>query len=75
MISVEEALERIKQHATPRAARTIRATDVLGSVLAAEIQSDVDSPPHDKALMDGYAVVAGDIVPGVELSILEEVTA
>jgi molybdopterin molybdotransferase len=75
VISVEEALERIRQHAQPRAAHTIRAADALGHVLAADIHSDIDSPPHDKALMDGYAVVASDIVPGVELTILEEVTA
>lgn len=53
----------------------MRAADALGSVLAANVTSDIDSPPHDKALMDGYAVVARDIVAGVELSILEEVTA
>lgn len=75
MISVEEALERIKQHATARTPRTIRSADALGLVLAKDIKSDIDSPPHDKALMDGYAVVASDIVPGVELTILEEVTA
>ena len=28
----------------------------LGLVLAEEIASDVDSPPHDKSLVDGYAV-------------------
>ncbi|MDA1050868.1 MAG: molybdopterin molybdotransferase MoeA [Planctomycetota bacterium] len=75
MISVEEALQRISQYAKPRAARTIRAADSLGQVLAADIQSDIDSPPHDKALMDGYAVVASDVVAGVELLVLEEVTA
>ena len=75
MISVKEALEQIRQHAGPRAAHSIQAADALGCVLAADIRSDIDSPPHDKALMDGYAVVASDIVPGIELSILEEVTA
>ena len=75
MISVEEALDRIKQHAKPRTSLAIRAADALGSVLAADIKSDIDSPPHDKALMDGYAVVASDIQSGVTLSILEEVTA
>jgi len=75
VISVEEALDRISQHAEPSAARRIRAADVLGRVLATDVQSDIDSPPYDKALMDGYAVVASDIVPGVELSILEEVIA
>ncbi len=75
MISVEEALEQVKQHARPRATQTIRAADALGRVLAVDIASDIDSPPHDKALMDGYAVVASEIVRGVGLSILEEVTA
>lgn len=75
MISVKEALELIQQFATPRAACNTPATEALGCVLAADIHSDIDSPPHDKALMDGYAVVADDIKPGIELTILEEVTA
>lgn len=75
MISVEEALRRIEQHATPRPPLNLRARESLGCVLAADVKSDIDSPPHDKALMDGYAVLASDIVSGVELSIIEEVTA
>ncbi len=75
MISVEQALEFIEQHAKPRQACRIESANALGRVLAAEVTSDIDSPPHDKALMDGYAVVADDIVSGVELNILEEVTA
>ena len=75
MISVEQALKLIEQHAKPRTACRIQSADALGRVLAAEVTSDIDSPPHDKALMDGYAVIATDVVPGVKLNILEEVTA
>ena len=44
----------------------------LGLVLAEEIVCDLDSPPFDKAMMDGYAVRAGD---AEELSVIEEVLA
>jgi molybdopterin molybdotransferase len=49
---------------------------VLGLVLAEDIVSDLDMPPYDKALMDGYAVRAADVPkPGAELTVIEEVTA
>jgi molybdopterin molybdotransferase len=48
----------------------------LDRVLAGDITSDIDSPPHDKAMVDGYAAIAADFAGGsAELSILEEVTA
>ncbi|MCH7987986.1 MAG: molybdopterin molybdotransferase MoeA, partial [Planctomycetes bacterium] len=41
-----------------------------------EIISDVDSPPFDKALMDGYAVRAADIFgESTTLDVIEELTA
>ena len=50
--------------------------DALGLVLAEDVASDVDSPPYDKSIVDGYAVVAEDLRDGVaRLEILEEVTA
>jgi molybdopterin molybdotransferase len=42
-------------------------------VLAEEIRSEVNSPPYDKALMDGYAVRSADRQP--ERRILEEIAA
>jgi molybdopterin molybdotransferase len=48
----------------------------LGLVLAEDVVSDIDSPPHDKAMMDGYAVRSADLVSGSgTLRILEEITA
>ncbi len=46
-----------------------------GRVLAEDVASDVDSPPFDKSLMDGYAVRAADLRPGLELRVVEEIPA
>jgi molybdopterin molybdotransferase len=37
-------------------------------LLAADVASDIDSPPYDKAMMDGYAIVAADLASGVALA-------
>jgi molybdopterin molybdotransferase len=48
-------------------------SEAAGLVLAEEVISEVNSPPYDKALMDGYAVRSGDREP--ERQILEEIAA
>src|SRR5215813_9966670 len=73
MISVEEALRLVETHARPLAPRRIALGDAPGLVLAEDVASDINSPPYDKALMDGYAVVSSDLQP--ERLILEEVAA
>jgi molybdopterin molybdotransferase len=50
-------------------------SSALGQVLAADVASDVDSPPFDKSLMDGYAVRAADVTGNTELRVVEEVQA
>ncbi len=76
MLSVSEALDRVLARAKPRPAVGCASCDALGLVLAEEIASDVDSPPHNKSIVDGYAVVAADLAGGrAELEVLEEVTA
>ncbi len=76
MKSVAEALTLVLEHAQPLAARSVPAAEALGCELAESVASDIDSPPHDKAIVDGYAVRAADIgASGIELTILEEVTA
>ena len=65
MISVKEATGLIAQHtARPRTAE-VKLADALGRTLAADVASDVDSPPHDQAMVDGYAVVATGPAGGV----------
>lgn len=76
MLSVDEALERVLNAAQSRSPRTVAARNALGLVLAEDVASDVDSPPHDKSIVDGYAIIASDLAAGpAEFTVLEEVTA
>jgi molybdopterin molybdotransferase len=77
MMEVPQALALILAEATPRAHFVETPTGkALGAVLAADIASDIDSPPHDKSVMDGFAVRSADCAsPGVELEVIEQVTA
>ena len=76
MISVEQALELILQQIQPAAGESVTLGESVGRVLAEEILSDLDSPPHDKSMVDGYAVLRSDLVNlPVKLRVQEEVTA
>lgn len=75
MISVSEALEQCLEQAVPIAVEAMPLDETLGLVLAEDILSDIDSPPFDKALMDGFAVRSADVQTGTELKILEVITA
>jgi molybdopterin molybdotransferase len=76
MINVDEALALIGQHLPAGRVSEVPLEDSLGHVLAEEIASDIDSPPYDKAMVDGYAVVSDDLADGrAELEVLEEITA
>lgn len=77
MLAVGEAQRIILEHARPLPAGTQPlAPAALGLVLAEGIISDLDMPPYDKALMDGYAVRAADLATGrATLRVIEEVTA
>jgi len=73
MLSVEEALKLVEQHALPLAARRVALDEAAELVLAEKVTSSVNSPPYDKTLMDGYAVVSNDRADVRE--VLEEVGA
>ena len=73
MISVAEALNLVQQHAARLAPRRVALGEAVGLVLAEDVTSDVNSPPYDKAMMDGYAVRSSDREP-LRL-VLEEVAA
>ncbi|MGD9634462.1 MAG: gephyrin-like molybdotransferase Glp [Pirellulales bacterium] len=60
MISVEEALRLVEEHARPLAPQRVALGDAAELVLAEDVTSAVNSPPYDKTLMDGYAVVSSD---------------
>ncbi len=76
-LSVEEALRRILDAATPLPAVDLDAADALGGILAEPVHADLDSPPFDKALVDGFAVRSTDLTGAgaVTLQITSEVLA
>jgi molybdopterin molybdotransferase len=75
--SVAEAQAVVLVHAAPLPSRLLPlSAELLGMVLAEDVVCDVDSPPYDKAMMDGYAVRATDLATGQAiLTIREEVSA
>ncbi len=76
MISVEQAFAAIESTVTPLNGQTVTLSAAVGRVLTEEVRSDVDSPPHDKSVMDGFAVRATDIAAGVtEFRVLETIIA
>jgi molybdopterin molybdotransferase len=77
MLTVSQAQEIVLEHTPRQAPATVPLTPaLLGLVLAEDIVSDVDMPPHDKALMDGYAIRAADLSDGRgTLTVIEEVMA
>lgn len=62
MLTVRAAQELVLRHARVLPAETVALeAGLLGRVLAEDVVSDLDSPPFDKALVDGYAVRSGDV--------------
>ena len=76
MLTVAEALELIRANVPSLAPQRLALADAFGSRLAQAVTSDVDSPPYDKSVVDGYAIQFVDLRAGrAELRLLEEVTA
>jgi molybdopterin molybdotransferase len=77
MLSVADAQALVLRHTQPLPPEIVPLdTAALGLVLAEAIASDLDMPPYDKALMDGYAVCVADLATGSrELTVIDEVTA
>lgn len=76
MLTVDEALGQIQERVERKAAIKVPLDQGLGRMLAEEITCDRDSPPWDKAMVDGYAVVASDLSQGVgSFTVIEEIVA
>ena len=76
MISIDQAQSLVLQHAGSKPPTSGTVSESVGRILAEDVVSDIDSPPHDKSLVDGYAVIASDLASGMnEFAVLEEVTA
>lgn len=60
MITVQEAIEKIKELARSFGEESIPLEETLGRVIAEDIYSDRDYPPFNRASMDGIAIRADD---------------
>jgi molybdopterin molybdotransferase len=76
MISVEAAQAIVLEKVRALPPVEVALADALDLVLAEDVISDLDMPPFDKTMMDGYAVRLADLPGGRgTLTIVEEITA
>ncbi|PKP11547.1 MAG: molybdopterin molybdenumtransferase MoeA [Bacteroidetes bacterium HGW-Bacteroidetes-4] len=73
MILFEEALHIVLQKASLAPTESIHFSESAGRVLAADVLSDMDMPPFDKAAMDGFAIRESEI--NHDLEIIETIAA
>ena len=77
MLSVAEVQAIVLNHARPLPPQSLPlGPAAVGLVLTEDVVSDLDMPPYDKALMDGYAVRSTDVSSGHGVvTVIEEITA
>jgi molybdopterin molybdotransferase len=77
MLSLPEALARLRAATTPLAeTEAVSTFDALGRVLAADVASTLDVPPHDNSSMDGYALRVADLRgPDTVLPVAQRIAA
>lgn len=73
MITLNEALQIIRDHVKPLDTETVTLSKALNRVLAEDIYSDIDLPPFNKSAMDGFACKREDL-PG-PMKVVEEIPA
>jgi putative molybdopterin biosynthesis protein len=68
VLSREEAVRRFQSHLAmrPVGIETVTLAESLGRVLAETLRSDIDVPPFDRSLVDGFAVRASDVAAASE---------
>ena len=74
MIDLAAAIDLVERTAAPLPPRRQRLADARGGVLAASVVADCDSPPFDRAMMDGFAVAATDFAAAADEIVELEVT-
>ncbi|MHC4164982.1 MAG: MoeA family protein, partial [Planctomycetota bacterium] len=77
MTTVDEARDEVRRRALPmEEMEEVPLAEAAGRVLAVPVRADRDDPPFDRAMMDGYAVRAGDTGHApCELSVVGRVAA
>jgi molybdopterin molybdotransferase len=73
--SIEEALVLVLDGLEPLAPERVGIAQAAGRIAAEPVRAAVDLPPFDRSAMDGYAVRAADIAPGVPLRLAGGVAA
>jgi molybdopterin molybdotransferase len=73
MLEVSAALEIVLSRAQRLTPIAVPRRAPLGRIVAADVASDIDSPPYAKSIMDGYAVRSDDTA--TSLTVIEEVAA
>jgi molybdopterin molybdotransferase len=73
MLSLEQALEIVLGSAREPGTERVGIAGALNRVLAQGIRSDIDMPPFNKAVMDGFACRRQDL--GNELIVIETIAA
>ena len=67
MISLEQALETVLRSARTLGSERVSLRESLGRVLAEDVASDIDMPPFDKSMVDGYACRRADLTHDLEV--------
>ena len=79
MIDLADALAFVEATAQPLPPRRQRLLDACGRTLATGVVADCDSPPWDRAMMDGFAVRNADVAAAgaaaVELDVVVDLAA
>jgi molybdopterin molybdotransferase len=76
LLAVADAQEAIFRRVRPLPPESTPLADARGRILAEDVASDLDMPPFNKAMMDGYAVRSADLTSGpAVLGVVEEITA
>ncbi len=76
MISIEDAFKLIAEAVSPLPTAHSMLADSVGRVLADDVTADVDSPPHRKSVMDGFAIKSRDLKgAGQSFKIAETIVA
>ena len=75
MINISQAWQEISRRIPRPTSSMCPLTKALGRFTAVDIQSDIDSPPFDKSLVDGFAILIDDLQSSESLFINETVHA
>jgi molybdopterin molybdotransferase len=76
MLTVDQALQAVLERVGPLPPTSRSLAEALDCILAEDVAADLDSPPFDKSLVDGYAVRVADLASGERrLRLGEEITA